>query len=101
MADKIDSVRPMVLQVVAAIPRGKVATYGQVAAMAGMPQQSRMVGRILSQLPNGSKIPWQRVINSQGRITNPNPGRQAERLASEGVSLVSGRVDLKHYRWEP
>ena len=98
---KTEKVQALVWQIVNAIPKGKVATYGQVAAMAGVPQQSRMVGRILSRLPKGSKLPWHRVINSQGKFSNPNPARQQERLENEGVSLINGRVRLRLYQWQP
>jgi methylated-DNA-protein-cysteine methyltransferase-like protein len=101
VADSIEKARASVYQIVAAIPKGKVATYGQVAALAGMPQQSRLVGRILSKLPKGTKLPWHRVINSQGKISNPNPDRQRERLEREGVALINGRVRLKTYQWVP
>lgn len=86
--------------VVAAIPHGRVATYGQIAQLAGVPRHARLVGRTLSRLPPGSKLPWHRVINSQGRITNPEPERQRERLAAEGVILVGGKVRLKDYQWQ-
>ena len=82
------------------IPPGRVATYGQVAALAGMPSHARLVGRILSSLPPGSSLPWHRVINSEGRITNPNPHHQRQRLTSEGVTLVNGRVSLRNYLWD-
>lgn len=100
MPDSIEKTKEAVWQIVHAIPRGQVATYGQVARIAGMPQQSRLVGKILSSLPNGTKIPWHRVINSQGKISNPNPAQQAELLASEGVILINGRVSLAHYQWQ-
>lgn len=100
MPDSIDKTRHQVWQIVHAIPRGQVATYGQIARLAGMPQQSRLVGRILSQLPKSTKLPWHRVVNSQGKISNPNPARQQQRLAQEGVTLVNGRVSLKIYRWQ-
>lgn len=99
--DRIEVARGPVLQVVSAIPSGRVATYGQVAALAGMPQQSRLVGRILALLPAGTRLPWHRVINSQGRISNPDAARQQDRLESEGIALVNGRVSLKHYQWIP
>jgi methylated-DNA-protein-cysteine methyltransferase-like protein len=98
--DNIEKTKEAVWQIVYAIPRGQVATYGQVARIAGMPQQSRLVGRILSGLPKGTKIPWHRVINSQGKISNPNPARQAELLADEGVILLNGRVSLASYQWQ-
>ena len=90
----------LVWQIVSQIPRGQVATYGQVARLAGVPSHSRLVGRILSTLPAGTRLPWHRVINSQGRITNPNPKRQQQRLEKEGVTLLNGRVSLKHYQWD-
>ncbi len=96
----LEKARHQVWQIVHAIPRGKVATYGQVARLAGMPQQSRLVGRILSQLPKSTTLPWHRVINSQGKISNPNPDRQKTRLEKEGITLVNGRVSLRVYRWE-
>ncbi len=101
MADSIEKTRDQVWQIVNAIPRGRVCTYGQVANLAGMPQQSRLVGRILARLPKGTRLPWHRVINSQGKISNPNPARQKERLEKEGVVFLKGRVDLKIYRWNP
>lgn len=98
--DSIEKAKTTVWQVVHGIPEGRVATYGQVARLSGIPQQSRMVGRILASLPPGSKIPWHRVINSQGKISNPSPERQAERLANEGVVVLNGRISLKAYQWE-
>jgi len=98
---KTEKVQALVWQIVNAIPAGKVATYGQIAAMAGVPQQSRLVGRILSRLPRESRLPWHRVINSQGRISNPDPARQQARLEADGVTLINGRVRLKLYQWEP
>ena len=101
MTDSIEKSRELVWQIVNAIPAGKVATYGQVASLAGMPQQPRLVGRGLSQLPKGTKLPWHRVINSAGKLSNPNPERQKERLEKDGVVMINGRVNLKIYRWEP
>ena len=91
---------------IAAIPRGNVASYGQVAELAGLGRGARQVGRALRLLPQGTRIPWHRVINAQGRIALP-PGsashrEQRERLLAEGVKfLASGRVDLSTYRWRP
>ena len=101
MADSIKKIREQIWQIVNAIPRGRVCTYGQVANLAGMPQQSRLVGRILARLPKGSRLPWHRVINSQGKISNPDPERQKERLEKEGIVFVNGRINLKIYRWDP
>ena len=96
-----DEIRARIWQIVHQIPKGNVASYGQIARLAGMPSHARLVGRILSDLPKGTKLPWHRVINSQGRITNPNREAQQKRLESEGVTLINSRVSLKDYGWEP
>lgn len=92
-------------QVVAMIPQGKVATYGQVAELAGLPRMARAVGRTLSQLPKDTQLPWFRVINAQGRISFPNDSsaylRQRELLEKEGISLINGKIRLKDYKWQP
>ncbi len=91
-------------QVVAMIPKGTVATYGQVAALAGMPTHARLVGRTLSNLPKGTKLPWHRVINAGMRISlRAGSGGhlvQRERLEAEGVEFVGLRV-TKGFRWQP
>ena len=93
--------------IVSMIPKGKVATYGQVAELAGLPRQARRVGYALRTLPKGSRIPWQRVINSQGKISLRSEGegsdnRQARLLKREKVKFnQQGVVDLKVFRWEP
>jgi methylated-DNA-protein-cysteine methyltransferase-like protein len=91
-----------VWQVVALIPRGRVATYGQVAALAGMPRHARMVGRILRNLPSGTRLPWHRVINASMRISlRPGGGHEEQkaRLAAEGVEFVGQRIPAS-FRWE-
>lgn len=92
-------------QVVAAIPKGKVATYGQVADLAGLPRAARLVGRTMANLPKGSKLPWFRVLNSRGELSfarnTASWRRQRDKLAAEGVTLIKGRLSLKVYRWEP
>jgi methylated-DNA-protein-cysteine methyltransferase-like protein len=90
-------------QVVALIPPGQVATYGDVALQAGLPRAARRVGRALRGLPRDTRIPWHRVINAQGRVSLPTGGaRQRERLESEGVVFRSnGRIDLAKFRWQP
>ena len=92
-----------ILAVVDSIPRGHVASYGQVAAEAGLPRHARLVGRLLSGLPPRTRIPWHRVIQSGGTIA-PRPGatRQRRLLTREGVSVSEkGRVDLKRFAWRP
>lgn len=91
------------------IPRGRVASYGQVAAWLGSPRGARMVGWALNGLKPGSKVPWQRVINREGRLSIQNaratPDMQAALLRTEGVEVTESRgnffVDLKRYGWHP
>lgn len=91
--------------VVARIPHGRVATYGQIAAEAGLLRRARLAGYALRHAPEALALPWHRVLNAQGRISLPAgstaAARQRERLQAEGVELVNGRVDLKRYRWQP
>ena len=88
-------------QVVHAIPSGRVATYGEVAALAGLPRRARMVGRVLSQLPPDSRLPWHRVVAAGGRIVvrGGSETDQARRLRDEGVTVTCGRVDLRACTW--
>ena len=84
-----------VIQVIAAIPVGRVATYGQIAEAAQLKGLSRWVGKVLSQLPAGTSLPWHRVINSAGRITNPNRERnrwQTEDRRSHEKTVVAQRI---------
>lgn len=92
-----------ICSVLAAVPRGRVITYGDLAEMAGYPRAARLAGQALRKLPRGTKLPWHRVINAQGRISLPEPGaqRQREKLENEGIILVKGRVDMRKYRWRP
>ncbi len=100
MAETLESAKHRVFQVVSQIPTGRVASYGQIARLAEMPSHARLVGRILSKLPSDTGLPWHRVVNAQGKITNPGRVRQADLLAKEGVSLINGRVSLKVYGWD-
>ncbi|HEX2190543.1 MAG TPA: MGMT family protein [Longimicrobiaceae bacterium] len=96
-----------VYAVVRRIPRGRVATYGQVAALAGLPGQARRVGYALAALPGGSAVPWHRVVNAQGRISarGTDPGSvlpQRFRLEEEGVGFdEGGRIPLERFGWRP
>lgn len=90
---------------IARIPRGKVATYGQIAALAGFPRQPRLAGYALANCPRNTKLCWQRVINAQGKISFPPRSaayrKQKSLLEKEGVALTNGRVSLTRYRWKP
>ena len=91
------------------IPRGKVATYGQIAALAGMPRHARQAGYALAATPANKKIPWHRVINAQGKISlrlkhweSGHDDLQRILLEAEGVQFDgTGKVDLKRFRWQP
>lgn len=92
--------------VVAEIPSGRVATYGQVAAVAGLAGQARQVGYALHCLPAGTDLPWHRVINARGEVSSRSEsgweGFQRHLLEEEGVEFdPAGRVDLARYQWEP
>ncbi|PXX91063.1 cysteine methyltransferase [Marinobacter vulgaris] len=92
-------------QVVAAIPVGKVASYGQVAHMAGLGRQARYIGKALGKLPSGHSIPWYRVIRSDGKIAFPVGSEafevQAQSLRAEGVLVVDGQVLIRQFGWRP
>lgn len=93
-----------VYQLLALVPHGKVVSYGQIAAWLGDPRAARTVGWALHGLPEGSGLPWHRVINVEGRITTPCMGhpatRQRELLEGEGITFgLDGRVDMDRYRW--
>ena len=96
-----------VYAIVRRIPRGRVATYGQVAALAGLAGQARFVGYALAALPDGSGVAWQRVINAQGRVSARRDGSgvealQAAMLRREGVRFGGdGAVALATFRWRP
>jgi methylated-DNA-protein-cysteine methyltransferase-like protein len=91
-----------ILTVINAIPRGKVASYGQVAALAGSPRGARQVARVLHSLSGKEKLPWHRVIGAAGSISLPAEGgaEQARRLRREGVPVdARGKLDLARFRW--
>lgn len=95
-----------VFAIVRRIPRGRVATYGQVATLAGFPGHARQVGYALSALDVDARVPWHRVVNAQGQISVRTGGSggaivQRMRLEQEGVTLRGGRVPLREYRWQP
>ncbi len=94
-----------VIAYVAQIPPGQVATYGQIAALAGKPRNARQVGRILYGLAEQRDVPWHRVINAQGAISTYRIGvgeLQAFLLKEEGVELnAQGRCKLSVYQWWP
>lgn len=98
-----DTLQQRILTVLHQIPEGSLCTYGHVAELAGAPRHARMVGTLLKKLPNGSTIPWHRVINSQGHISFPQGSdkflEQQEKLANEGVFMLNGKYNLRQYLW--
>jgi len=97
--------RTRIYAVVKRIPRGRVATYGQVATLAGLDGHARQVGYALHDLPPQSNVPWHRVINARGEISPRSAGDSHELqrmlLEAEGVDFsLDGRVELKKYRWK-
>jgi methylated-DNA-protein-cysteine methyltransferase-like protein len=96
-------------QTVQAIPYGKVATYGQVADLAGLPKRARLVGKALAYTPcqgwQGKVVPWYRVINAQGKISFPPQShsflQQQQRLQAEQVVIIGNKVNLRCYQWQP
>jgi len=95
----------LIYKTVKKIPRGKVATYGQIAELAGLEGHARQVGYALHNLPGASDVPWHRVINAKGEISPRSAGDSHELqrmlLEAEGVGFVGDRVDLKRFRWKP
>lgn len=93
----------MIYRAVRRIPPGRVATYGQVARIVGLPRGARTVGWALRALPEGSDVPWQRVINARGSISFRPGGHaamvQQRLLEEEGIVFQEGRVDLGAYGW--
>ncbi|CNC82875.1 methylated-DNA-[protein]-cysteine S-methyltransferase family protein [Yersinia frederiksenii] len=99
----VDSFRQRVFHVVAAIPYGQVTTYGDIARLIGSPRAARQVGGVLKRLPEGSTLPWYRVINRHGEISLVGEDylRQKNALLAEGIDITpAGRIDLQKYRWQ-
>jgi methylated-DNA-protein-cysteine methyltransferase-like protein len=93
----------LIWETVRQIPKGRVATYGQVASESGFPGQPRMIGYALHALPDSSDVPWHRVINARGRISFPKGSdaykKQLHLLRSEGVLFLGGALDLDRFGW--
>ena len=95
------SLKEIIWQIVSAVPKGKVATYGQIAKLAGYPGHARYVGFTLRNLPKDTNLPWHRVVNAQGRLSFPAGSNayktQQSRLEDEGVVFINGKLCLKTY----
>jgi len=96
-------------QTVQLIPVGSVATYGQIADLAGLPGRARMVGKALGKVPKGGwqskQVPWYRVINSQGKISFPLESeyflKQKQQLQYEQVVILGAKIKLAEFQWQP
>jgi methylated-DNA-protein-cysteine methyltransferase-like protein len=92
--------------VVRRVPRGRVATYGQVAALAGLRRHARLVGYALNVLPADGDVPWHRIVNAKGQVS-PRANAlgheelQEQLLRREGVRFVDGAIPLARYQWRP
>lgn len=88
------------------VPSGRVATYGQIAKLIGLPKNARQVGTVLRSLPEGSRVPWHRILNSQGKISERDTrvfeGLQRHLLEEEGIEFDErGKLDLSKFQWQP
>ena len=99
------TLRQRILTIVKEIPKGCVATYGQVAKLAGLPGYARVVGQALNKLPSDTQLPWHRVISASGRMSLSEDSdsflEQKEKLLSDGITIQETRIDLKEYQWQP
>ncbi|MEL6246864.1 MAG: MGMT family protein [Cyanobacteria bacterium J06627_15] len=103
---KKSSTYERIYQVVRLIPSGKVATYGQIAELAGLFGKPRVVGYALYRVAPGDDVPWQRVINAKGEISTSafrdgNDDLQRVLLEEEGIAFKQNKVDFGQYRWHP
>ncbi len=98
--DKYKAINGVVLR----IPAGTVASYGQVAALAGLPGRARLAGKALSSRINEIDIPWYRVLRSDGKIafaeSTPQYQNQVQHLQNEGIPVNQGKVNMRIYQWD-
>ncbi|MEO6211681.1 MAG: MGMT family protein [Gemmatimonadaceae bacterium] len=106
-APKADSTRERIYTAARRVPRGRVATYGQIAELAGLPGHARQVGYAMAAIGKSSTVPWHRIINAQGRVSMRSSGagstiHQQQLLEREGIVFdEGGRVSLPRFRWKP
>ena len=93
----------LVIEIIQKIPAGRVATYGQIASLAGNNKAARQISRILHSSSEKYELPWHRVINSQGRISlRSGDGFEMQKamLESEGIHVIKDRIDLAKFQWK-
>lgn len=90
---------------VAKVPQGQVASYGLIADLAGLPGRARLVGRVMQYAPDSMRLPWYRILRSNGQLAfapgSTSARRQQGLLEQEGVVVNNNRVNLKHFGWKP
>jgi methylated-DNA-protein-cysteine methyltransferase-like protein len=92
-------------QTASLVPQGKISSYGFIADLAGLPGRARMVGKVMQFAPQQMRVPWHRILKSNGQIAfaagTESARRQTELLRLDGVEVINNRVSLKRYRWQP
>ena len=100
-----DTFTQRALRMIKRVPKGKVATYGQIAALSGSPRGARQVVRLLHTLSDKEKLPWHRIINKQGRISlTPGAGYELQKALLESEDILFDRkdsIDLNRFLWKP
>ena len=100
-----DCPKSKLYSVLAQVPQGQVVSYGQLAALCGMPRAARWVGRSLSQLPEDTQLPWHRVVGANGLLSlpadSPSGAEQRRRLQQEGITVTATRINIKRHCWHP
>jgi len=95
------AINQIIWQIVASIPKGSVATYGQIAKLAGYPGHARYVGATLKNLPKDSTLPWHRVVNAKGELSFPQDSEQYQKqkslLEAEGIKFKTFKLSLSTY----
>jgi methylated-DNA-protein-cysteine methyltransferase-like protein len=102
MPERDDKLFARIYQVVKQVPRGKVANYGQIAQIVGVGCDARTVGYAMASTPEGNDVPWQRIVNREGKISLPGKGGEIQRmrLEAEGITFdARGRIDMKRFGW--
>ncbi len=100
----VDCPHPEICRVIKSIPRGRVASYGEIAARAGLPRRARLVGHVLREAGENVALPWHRVVRVDGCLAFV-PGsvefiEQRRRLSAEGVEVKGRRVDIRRFGWQ-
>ncbi len=103
MPEPDQGLRARIYEVVSQVPLGRVASYGQIAQIVGTGCDARMVGYAMHSLPAGSGVPWQRIVNREGRVSQPGQGGELQRMRLEAEGVVfdeRNRIDLRRFGWE-